>query len=85
MSGIEIVGSVAAVITMLLVWRWRLGSFRRWMADGLRAKIADYREGARLELRCPEGSTVHAFGRLHMAIADLFDVIADAIGGQDAD
>ncbi len=68
-----------------LEWADWLHSERLRLAAGIRRRVADYREGAKWELRCPEGSTVHAFGRLHMAIADLLDTIADAIGGQDAD
>lgn len=62
---------------------WVHNERQRWAA-GLKVRIAAYREGAESELQYPEGTVTHEFGRLHMALAGLFDAIADAIGGQDA-
>ena len=49
MTTLDIVSSIAVILTMLLIWRWRAGPLRRWLAAGLKAKIADYRAGAKRE------------------------------------
>ncbi len=58
-----------------LVWARMFFAGYWWlMADEMRAHAQE-------ELDCPPNSSVHAFGRLHWAVADLWRAIGNAIAG----